>query len=104
MSTTTPGIDTTASSPDRQRALWGDRGVRTKILTAVGVAGVVAAGVGVTGLAALGDSAAATHDLYASNLQGVSAVGDMNVVIGQGRTTTRDALSTPDPAQSIRRS
>jgi len=44
---------TTKSSSNRT-AWWGDRGVSTKILTAVGTAGVVAAGVGVMGIVALG--------------------------------------------------
>src|SRR4051794_27427272 len=79
---------------------WGDRGVKVKVLTAVGAAAVVAAGVGVMGLTALSTSADTTHTLYASNLAGVSAVGDMNVVIGEVRKSSRDALITPDRAEA----
>ena len=43
----------------QQRAWWGDRGVSTKILTAVATAGIVAATVGVMGISALGDQSAA---------------------------------------------
>ena len=41
----------------RAGSRWGDRSVRTKILTTVGVAGVVAAGIGVLGLQSLSNSA-----------------------------------------------
>ncbi len=91
-----------SSSPSTspRRSWWGDRGVKVKVLTAVGAAAVVAAGVGVMGLTALGTSADTTHTLYASNLAGVSAVGDMNVVIGEVRKSSRDALITPDRAEA----
>ena len=87
-------------STSPRRSWWGDRGVKVKVLTAVGAAAVVAAGVGVMGLSALSASADTTHTLYASNLAGVSAVGDMNVVIGAVRKSSRDALITPDRAEA----
>ena len=80
------------------RAWWGDRGVRTKIVTAVGVAGIVAAGVGVMGLSALGASADTSQTLYASNVAGMGAADDMMVTVGEARRLIRDVLITPDPA------
>ncbi|WP_448615007.1 methyl-accepting chemotaxis protein [Modestobacter sp. URMC 112] len=95
----------TSPSPDDRTAehkasWWGDRGVSTKILTAVGAAGVVAATVGVMGLSALSTSAAASQDLYASNISGLEASADMKAVIGELRKLSRDALITPDPAET----
>ncbi|WP_138757100.1 methyl-accepting chemotaxis protein [Modestobacter altitudinis] len=88
----------TADPAPAPRALWGDRGVRTKILAAVGVAGVVAAGVGVMGLSALGSSAQTSQALYESNIAGISAADDMMVTLGEGRRLIRDVLITPDRA------
>src|SRR4051812_39073583 len=87
------------SSLTGRTSWWADRGVATKILTAVGTAGVVAAAVGLMGINALSTSADTSHTLYATNLAGVNAVGDMNVTIGEVRKTTRDALITPDRAE-----
>src|SRR3954471_7125008 len=93
MTRTTP-----VAPPARSRALWGDRGVRTKVLAAVGVAGVVATGVGVMGLTALGSSADTSHTLYASNVAGITAADDMMVTIGEARRFIRDVIITPDAA------
>ncbi len=81
-------------------AWWGDRGVATKILSAVGVAGVVAAGVGIMGITALGASADTTQRLYASNMAGLDAASDMRDAVSRTRVATRNALLTPDPADS----
>jgi methyl-accepting chemotaxis protein len=97
--TTTPNAAVPADqSATRSRAWWGDRGVRTKILAAVGVAGVVAAGVGVMGLTALGSSAQTSQTLYESNIAGISAADDMTVTVGEARRLIRDVLITPDRA------
>ncbi|MGY1762975.1 MULTISPECIES: methyl-accepting chemotaxis protein [unclassified Geodermatophilus] len=81
-------------------AWWGDRGLSTKILSAVGTASLVAAGVGVMGLAALGTSADATQELYEENLIGISALDDMSLTVAEARKQIRDVLIDPDPASS----
>src|SRR3954454_8968707 len=95
-----PETSTMAISPTpstTKRAWWGDRGVSTKIFTAVGAAGVVAATVGVLGISALGTPADATPRLYTDNLRGTSALDDMAITIGQARRQLRDVFITPDP-------
>ena len=84
----------------QQRAWWGDRGVSTKILTAVAGAGVVAATIGVMGISALGTSADATQELYEGNLAGITAIDDMIVTVGETRKQLRDVLINPDPTES----
>ena len=101
---TTPGSRRTAPSgfvDERSGgSWWGDRGVATKILTAVAAAGVVAAGVGVMGITALGTSADATEQLYASNVAGLDAASDMRDAVARTRVQTRNALLTPNPADT----
>ena len=89
-------------SPTSQRAWWGDRGVRTKTLTAVGAAAVVAAGVGVLGISALGTSAATSQDLYAGNIAGIAAVADMQNALDNTRIAARNAILTPADADSTK--
>ena len=60
--------ESVAVTPPHRRAWWGDRGVRTKILTAVGAAAVVAAAVGVLGISALGTSAAPARTCTTGNI------------------------------------
>ena len=58
----------------RRRAWWGDRGVRTKTLTAVGAAAVVAAGVGVLGIVRPAATVGGDQPgLYAGNVAGIAA-------------------------------
>src|SRR3954454_16131187 len=94
-STTSPDDRT----PEHKASWWGDRGVSTKILSAVGVAGVVAAGVGIMGLTALGSAAATSQNLYGSNITAINATSDMTTAIADVRKAARDALITPDPAE-----
>src|SRR4051812_13936678 len=89
-----------STSSPRKRAWWGDRGVRTKTLTAIGAAAVVAAGVGVLGISALGKSAATSQDLYAGNIAGLSAVADMQNALDDMRIAARNAVLTPADADS----
>ena len=89
-------------SPTSQRAWWGDRGVRTKTLTAVGAAAVVAAGVGVLGISALGTSAATSQDLYSGNISGLTAVADMQNALDNTRIAARNAILTPADADSTK--
>jgi methyl-accepting chemotaxis protein len=91
-----------SSRPTPRRAWWGDRGVRTKTLTAVGAAALVAAGVGVLGISALGTSAATSQDLYAGNIAGLSAVADMQNALDDIRIAARNAVLTPADADSTK--
>src|SRR4051794_26890521 len=59
-----------AAAPRPGRAWWGDRSVRTKVLSTVTVSAAVAGAIGFMGLTALGDSAASARDLYENNLIG----------------------------------
>ena len=68
--TTNPTRDPVRATP---ATWWGDRGVRTKTLTAVGVTATVAVGVGLMGLQALGSTADATSALYTGNVGGIQA-------------------------------
>nr|WP_235928420.1 methyl-accepting chemotaxis protein [Goekera deserti] len=72
----------------------------TKILTAVGAASVVAVGVGVMGITALGTSAESARSLYEGNLAGVSAVDDMALAVAETRRQLRDAALAPTLAQT----
>src|SRR4051794_29242705 len=69
-----PAPDRTAA---RRASWWGDRGVRTKVLVAVGAAAAVAVVIGVLGLFSLTAAAARTQNLYDANLQGVTQAETM---------------------------
>jgi methyl-accepting chemotaxis protein len=104
MTVTEAVVGRTASSPTApetpSRAWWGDRGVATKVLVAVGAAGAVAAGVGVMGITALGDSAETSRLLYESNIAGLEASADMMSTVSAVRIATRNAVLTPDDADA----
>jgi len=77
---------------------WGDRGVRTKVLTAVGIGAVAATTIGVLGITALNSAAATSSDLYEHHLMAVSDVGSLVSAMQAARIDSRDALLTPDGA------
>ena len=81
-----------------KRAWWGDRGVKVKILSAVSLAAVVAAVIGVLGLQALSAAADRTQLLYEANLKGVQQATTMRDAVKDYRNTTSMAALTPDPA------
>ena len=90
-----------APSPRTSRtAWWGDRGVRTKVLATAGIAGVVAAGIGVLGLDALSGAADSADSLYENNLVGVAAAADMDGLLGDIRVNVRDTILGADPAKA----
>ncbi|WP_222266571.1 methyl-accepting chemotaxis protein [Modestobacter marinus] len=86
--------------PGGKASWWGDRRVSTKIVTAVGLAGVVAAGIGVSSLTALSSSAEATQDLYSGSIARISAAADIVVVVAEARKQIRDVALTTDPVQA----
>src|SRR3712207_2503041 len=81
---------------------WGDRGVRTKVLAAVGVASVAATGMGVFGVLALGNAATTTEELSAGNMAAVVALDDMVDDVQNLRVTSRNAIlaTTADDTQA----
>jgi methyl-accepting chemotaxis protein len=94
----TTATDTTRStSPAPSRALWGDRGVKVKVLAAVGVASLVAVVVGVLGLSALGTSSQTSTNMYEISVKSVVATGDMRATYASLRLKARDAALTQDP-------
>ncbi|MGY2065848.1 methyl-accepting chemotaxis protein [Blastococcus sp. SYSU DS0619] len=80
---------------------WGDRSVKTKVLTTVSVAGVVAGAIGVLGLQALGSSATAADQLYENNLLSVADAADMDGLLGDMRVNLRDTVLGTDAAANI---
>ncbi|MBB3677434.1 methyl-accepting chemotaxis protein [Modestobacter versicolor] len=86
------------AAPARPTAWWGDRSVRVKVLTTAGIAGAVAAGIGVLGLTALSDAAGSADALYEKNLIGVAAAADMDGLLGDIRVNVRDTILGADPA------
>jgi methyl-accepting chemotaxis protein len=95
---TTATDTTTSTSPGPSRALWGDRGVKVKVLAAVGVASLVAVVVGVLGLSALRSSAQTSSTMYEVSVKSVAAAGDMRAAFGNLRVKARDAALSQDPA------
>ena len=94
---------TTPLDGAHSRSWWGDRTVKTKVLTAVGTAAVVAAGVGAMGMASLSSAAADTQRMYESNVIGVADAALMRASLKDLRLETRDALlaSTPEESQRV---
>ncbi|WP_409329464.1 methyl-accepting chemotaxis protein [Trujillonella humicola] len=101
MSAPAPLSPAGAPAPSPSRHLWGDRSVKTKVLGTVAVGALVTGVVGFMGLQALGASADAADDLYASNLRGIAAAGEMDVLVGDLRINIRDTVVGADPAASV---
>ena len=91
MSTTNPA---SSLSP----VTWfGDRGVRFKILVAVGLTAVVAVIVGVMGLRSLSAASAGADEIYTDNVGGVSAAAEVRTAMLLMRQHARDAALALDP-------
>ncbi|WP_369832198.1 methyl-accepting chemotaxis protein [Blastococcus sp. TF02-8] len=71
--------------------------MRTKVLSAVGVTAVVAAGIGALGIAGLSEAASQADELYSSNLLGAVEVATMDSIVSDIRIVTRDALLAESP-------
>jgi methyl-accepting chemotaxis protein len=100
---TTAAASAAAPAPGGASPLswWEDRGVRTKVLTAVGIGAVAATTMGVLGITALNSAAATSSDLYQHHLMAVSNVGSLVGATQAARIDSRDALLTPDPRGRI---
>jgi methyl-accepting chemotaxis protein len=92
------GADASPANAERRGAAWFvDRGVATKILTAVAVAVLVGVAVGMMGLRALSASAGSAQELYDANLIGVQRAATLQATIDQMRIHARDVALSTDP-------
>lgn len=86
---------TPGTAPGARRSLWGDRGIRTKILAAVGTASLGAALVGVAGLSGLDRVAADAQVIVSQDLVQIETTEQMAFVLEHSRRLVRDvALAT----------
>ncbi len=72
---------TPGTAPGARRSLWGDRGIRTKILAAVGTASLGAALVGVAGLSGLDRVAADAQVIVRQDLVQIETTEQMAFVL-----------------------
>jgi len=101
MSHPTPVSPTGSPAGEGSRsAWWGDRGVSVKILSAVSVGAVVAAGIGVLGMTAMSKAADDSAELYSSNLLGSIQAVALETQLAQMRVVVRDALLASTPEES----
>ncbi|MGY1856130.1 methyl-accepting chemotaxis protein [Modestobacter sp. SYSU DS0290] len=77
---------------------WADRGVKTKVLAAVGVAGTAAAATGLVGALALNSAADTADALYRDHITSVVSIGAMIDDVQTLRVTSRNAALAADPA------
>src|SRR5690349_9832828 len=89
-------IGTGAESRTR-RSSFGDLGVTTKILAAVGTAAVVALVVGVIGLASLAGASKSAQLIYHSNVASIKSLANIRQAVTQARVDlANQALSTDE--------
>jgi methyl-accepting chemotaxis protein len=81
---------------------WGDRTVATKVLSAVGVATLVAVLIGVLGMRAQSTAAHRTSELYENNVMGVSDAAALRNALNNVRLASRDAALAADAAGAQR--
>ncbi|NEK60707.1 methyl-accepting chemotaxis protein, partial [Geodermatophilus sabuli] len=86
---------TTGQSTGSLLSAWADRSVKTKVLTAVSLTAVVAAGIGALGIAGMSTAADDAEELYSSNLLGAVAVADMDSLLHEMRVVNRDTVLVP---------
>jgi methyl-accepting chemotaxis protein len=87
-----------AATPVRGWRFFADLSVRVKILTAVGVAALVAVVVGVAGLQALQKASAAAQLMYTNNVASIKAVGAVQKPALQARIDIASHALAPDTA------
>ena len=86
------------ATPIARRRFFADLGVQPKILTAVGIAALVALAVGVVGLLSLSKASAAAQLIYRSNVASVTAVGQLDAGFAQTRLDAADQAISQDAA------
>jgi methyl-accepting chemotaxis protein len=88
--------------PERGRRSFADLSVNSKIVSAIGVAVVVAVLVGVVGLRALSSASAAAQQIYAGNVTGVSAIGQVDAGLSQAQADVGALAVSQDAATQAR--
>lgn len=97
-----PATDTSSSSgapPRSKRSWWGDRGIKTKLITALAIPVLGAITIGITGLVSLDSASDDVHELYSSNIGGIAAVANMRNQLNQMRIAELDAALVDEPAK-----
>ncbi|MFI1988954.1 methyl-accepting chemotaxis protein [Actinoplanes sp. NPDC020271] len=84
------------------RRLFGDLSVRTKILTAIVTASLVALVVGLVTLVALKRAADSAQAIYDNNVANIDQVGQIDTAITRARLDLATAAVAPDDATSIK--
>jgi len=87
-------------SPGGPLGWWSDRGVKVKVLTAVGVAALVATAVGVVGIGAVTATSEASDTLYSDNVQSIVRLGEVRDDLKDVRMATRSALVAQLPSDT----
>jgi methyl-accepting chemotaxis protein len=82
-------------------AFWGDRSVKTKVLSAVSAAAIVAGGIGLLGVSGMSSAADNSEQLYSNNLLGAVEAAALDGVLSDMRVSTRDALLAETPDQTL---
>src|SRR3954447_14690261 len=91
------------AAPARTRpglSWWGNRSVTTKILANVGVAAVVAGGIGVLGMVSMSKASDDSALLYSSNLLGSVEAAKLDGLLSQMRVGVRDVLLASDDQEA----
>jgi methyl-accepting chemotaxis protein len=89
----------TRVEPRTRRASFGDLGVTTKILAAVGAAAVVALAVGLIGLVSLANASDSAQLIYHSNVASIKSLANIRYSVTQARVDlANQALSTDAPS------
>jgi methyl-accepting chemotaxis protein len=86
----------------RTRGRLADLSVRVKILTAIGVAALVALVVGLVTLVALNKAADAAQSIYDNNVMNVDQIGQVRAAITQTRLDVATSAIAPDDATSTK--
>jgi methyl-accepting chemotaxis protein len=91
----------TGDQPSRSPlSWWGDRSVKTKILTNVGLAAVVAGTIGTLGMFGMSKAADDSALLYSSNLLGSVEAANLDGLLQEMRVASRNALIAETPEET----
>ncbi|KUL25690.1 methyl-accepting chemotaxis protein [Actinoplanes awajinensis] len=81
---------------------FGDLPTGVKILSTVGLAGVIALSIGVTGLSALAETSATADKLYSSNVRAVAGIGDVRNAVTTARLDAANLALSLDTAAAAK--
>ena len=80
-----PGTVASVATGVRGRNFFADLSVKVKIMSAVGVAGLVAVAIGTLGLHALSKASGSAQKIYSANVASIDAIGDLRAAVLQTR-------------------